>query len=97
MGEVTDQVTTATIATIPKNTTPATFGSISGFALPSVIHNNLSYRFPVFETSATALCGAAMLCRPLQASESFDFKSVCVRVAQLVALVATVATAAASS
>ena len=38
-----------------------------------------------------------MLCRPLQASESFDFKSVCVRVAQLVALVATVATAAASS
>ena len=72
-------------------------GQISGFALPSVIHNNLSYRFPFFETSATALCGAAMLCRPLQASESFDFKSVCVRVAQLVALVATVATAAASS
>ena len=37
VGEVTDQVTTATI---PKNTTPTTFGSISGFALPSVIHNN---------------------------------------------------------
>jgi len=40
VGEVTDQVTTATIATIPKNTTPTTFGSISGFALPSVIYNN---------------------------------------------------------
>ena len=40
VGEVTDQVTTATIATIPKTTTPTTFGSISGFALPSVIHNN---------------------------------------------------------
>ena len=40
VGEVTGQVTTATNATIPKNTTPTTFGSISGFALPSVIHNN---------------------------------------------------------
>ena len=39
-GEVTDQVTTATIVTILKNTTPTTFHSISGFALPSVIHNN---------------------------------------------------------
>ena len=60
VGEVTDQVTTATIATIPKNTAPTTFRSISGFALPSVIHNNqpfLTYRFPIFETSATALCG----------------------------------------
>ena len=36
--EVTDQVTTATIVTTPKNTT--TFQSISGFALPSVIHDN---------------------------------------------------------
>ena len=34
------EVTTATIATIPANTTPTTFRSISGFALPSVIHNN---------------------------------------------------------
>ena len=59
MGEVTDQVTTATIVTTPKSTTPTTFQSISGFALQSVIHNNqnLSYRFPIFETSATALCG----------------------------------------
>jgi len=38
--EVTDQVTTATIATTAKNTTPTTFQSISGFALPSVVHNN---------------------------------------------------------
>ena len=40
VGEVTDQVTTATILTTPKNTTPTTFQSISEFALPSVIHNN---------------------------------------------------------
>ena len=41
--QLTDQVTIATIATIatiPKNTAPTTFQSISGFALPSVIHNN---------------------------------------------------------
>ena len=31
-------MTTATIATAPKNTTPTTFLSISGFALPSLIH-----------------------------------------------------------
>ena len=40
VGEVTDQVTTATTATTPKNTAPTTFRSISGSALPSVIHNN---------------------------------------------------------
>ena len=41
-----------------KNTTPTTFQSISGFALPSVIHNNQPpYRFPIVETSTTALCG----------------------------------------
>ena len=40
VGEVTDQVTTATIVTTPKNTTLTTFQSISGVALPSVIHNN---------------------------------------------------------
>ena len=34
------EVATATIATTPKNTAPTTFRSISGFALPSVIHNN---------------------------------------------------------
>ena len=32
----------ATIAATPKNTAPTTFRSISGFALPSVIHNNQS-------------------------------------------------------
>ena len=58
VGEVTDQVTIATIAVTPKNTVPTTFRSISGFALPSVIHRtNLSYRLPVFETSTSALCG----------------------------------------
>jgi hypothetical protein len=40
VGEVTDQVTTATIVTIPKNTTPATFQTVNVLALPSVIHNN---------------------------------------------------------
>ena len=34
------EVTTAAIATTPKNTTPITFRSISGFALPSLHHNN---------------------------------------------------------
>ena len=37
---VVGEVTTATIATTPTNTTPTTFRSISGFALPSVIHKN---------------------------------------------------------
>jgi len=48
------EVTAATIATTPKGTAPATFPSISGFALPSMSHNK---GFPIFETSATALCG----------------------------------------
>ena len=34
------EVATATIATTPKNTAPTTFRCVSGFALPSVIHNN---------------------------------------------------------
>ena len=37
---VVGEVTTATIATAPTNTNPTTFRSISGFALPSLIHNN---------------------------------------------------------
>ena len=38
--------------------TSATFRSISGFALPSKHHNNSPCLwFPIFETSATALCG----------------------------------------
>jgi hypothetical protein len=32
-------VSTATIATTPRNTTPTIFRSISGFALPSVVNN----------------------------------------------------------
>ena len=34
------EVTTATIANTPENTTPTTFRSINGFALPSVSRNN---------------------------------------------------------
>jgi len=37
---VVGEVATATIAATPKNTTSTTFRSISGFAMPSVIHNN---------------------------------------------------------
>ena len=37
---VVGAVTTATIATTPEKPTPTTFLSISGFTLPSVIHNN---------------------------------------------------------
>ena len=40
VGEVTDQVTTSSIVTTPKDITPTTFQSISGIGLPSVIHNN---------------------------------------------------------
>ena len=32
--------------------------SVASLCHPSVITTNLSYKFPVFETSATALCGA---------------------------------------
>ena len=42
VGEVTDQVNTAIIGATPKNIAPTTFRSISGFALPYVIHNNQS-------------------------------------------------------
>ena len=37
---VVGEVTTATIATTPRNTTPTTFRSISGFALPSIHRSN---------------------------------------------------------
>ena len=37
---VVGEVTAAIIATTPKNTSPTTFRSMSGFAVPSVIHNN---------------------------------------------------------
>ena len=42
---VVGEVATATIATTPKNTTPTTFRSISGFALPSM-HSVLSLKLP---------------------------------------------------
>ena len=43
--------------TTPKSKTPTTFRSISEFALPSMHHNNSSLlQYPIFETSATALC-----------------------------------------
>ena len=46
---------------LQKNTAPTTFRSISP-SVDSLCHpwftaTNLSYRFPIFETSATALCG----------------------------------------
>ena len=37
---VVGEVTIAAIAATSKNTTPTTFRSISGFALPFVIHSN---------------------------------------------------------
>ena len=59
---VVGEVASATIATILKNTAPTTFRSISVFALPPMHRNNspLLWR-PIFETSATALCGTAGL------------------------------------
>ena len=55
---VVTEVTTATIATTPKNKAPTTFRSCSGFALQSMHHNNSPLlSFPIFETSATALRG----------------------------------------
>ena len=53
------EVTSATIATTPGNTTPTTFRSISGFALPSVQSQQptLPIGFLSLETSATALRG----------------------------------------
>ena len=42
VGEVAGLVTTATIATTPKKKAPIPCRSISGFALPSVIHRNYS-------------------------------------------------------
>ena len=51
-------VVEVTTATTPKNTSPTSFRSINGFALPSMHHNNSPHlKCPIFETSATALCG----------------------------------------
>ena len=60
---VVGEVTTATIATTPKNTAPTTFQPISGFALPPVIHNNQPLLYVSYsETSAAALCGTTGTC-----------------------------------
>ena len=64
--------TTTTAATTPRHTTPhyiqhlwmswpllqPPFGpSVDSLCHPCITTTNLSYRFPIFETSATALCG----------------------------------------
>ena len=53
------EVTTATIATTPKKTQlPPPFGpSVDSLCHPWFTTANLSYRFPISETSATGLCG----------------------------------------
>jgi len=56
VGEVTDQVTTATIAATPKKTQlqPPFGPSVDSLYHPWFTATNLSYRFPIFETSAAA-------------------------------------------
>ena len=52
------EVTAATIATTPKTQLQPPFGpSVDSLCHPWFTATNLSYRFPIFETSATALCG----------------------------------------
>ena len=58
VGEVTDQVATATIAAIQKAQLQPPFGpSVDLLCHPWFTTTNLSYRFHIFETSATALRG----------------------------------------
>ena len=55
---MTDQVTTATIAATPVTQLQPPFGpSVDSLCHPWFTTTNLSYSFPIFETSATALCG----------------------------------------
>ena len=55
---VVGEVTTATIATTPKTQLQPAFGSsVDSLCHPCITTTHLSYRFPIFETSATALCG----------------------------------------
>ena len=58
VGEVTHQVTTATIVTTQKKTQlqPPFSPSVDSLCHPWFTTTNLSYRCPIFETSATALC-----------------------------------------
>ena len=56
VGQVTNQVTTATIVIIPKHTAPTTFQSIIGFTLPPVFHNSQTLLYVSYsETSTIAL------------------------------------------
>ena len=58
VGEVTDQVTTATIAATTKRQLQPPFGpSMDSLCRSWFTTTKLSYRFPYSETSATALCG----------------------------------------
>ena len=58
VGDVTDQVATSTIAAVPKKQLQPPFGpSVDSLCHPWFTTTNLSYRLPIFETSATALCG----------------------------------------
>ena len=60
MGEVTDQVTTATIVNCnhsKKHNQPPFGPSVDSLCHPWFTTTRLSYRLPIFETSATALCG----------------------------------------
>ena len=50
------EATIATILIIPKNIIPITFRSSCGFVIQI---RNLSYRFPIFEISTTALYDTA--------------------------------------
>ena len=51
------EVTTATIATQKTELQPPFGPSVDSLCHPWVTTTNPSYRFPIFETSATALCG----------------------------------------
>ena len=61
VGDVTNQVTTATIVTIQKTQLQPPFSpSVDSLCHPwftTTKLSKLSDRFPIFETSATALCG----------------------------------------
>jgi len=91
VGEVTDQVTTATIAASPKNTAPTTFRSIRGFALPSVIHmawHHFCVACPALytdgvEKSQIALVRGRQLCTQLSIFEGSLAELLCFSCCQL--------------
>ena len=62
VGEVTDQVIIA--ATPGKIQLQAPFSpSVDSLCHPGFATTDLSYRFPIFETSAAALCGTIGICK----------------------------------